>query len=43
MLYYELFQTREGKITYGALFVMTIVLFIIDKVIEKKRNKLDEL
>ncbi len=40
MLYYELFQTKEGKITYGALIVLTIVLFIIDKVIEKNRSKL---
>lgn len=40
MLYYELFQTREGKITFGALIVLTIILFIIDKVIEKrKQNK----
>lgn len=38
MLYYELFQTREGKIIYGALIVLTIVLFIIDKAIEKKQK-----
>jgi len=41
MMYYELFQTREGKILYAALIVLTIVLIIIDKVIEKrKQNKL---
>ena len=40
MLYYELFQTREGKITFGVLIVLTIVLCIIDKAIEKrKQNK----
>jgi len=37
-MYYELFQTREGKILYAALIVLTIVLFIIDKVIEKKQK-----
>lgn len=38
MLYYELFQTREGRVLYVALVVLTIVLFIIDKVIEKKQK-----
>lgn len=37
-MYYELFQTREGKILYAALFVMTIVLFIIDKANGKKQK-----
>lgn len=38
-MYYELFQTREGKILYVALIVLTIVLFIIDKAIEKRKQK----
>ncbi len=39
MMYYELFQTKEGKILYAALIVLTIVLFIIHKVIEKRKQK----
>lgn len=42
-MHYELFQTKEGKITYVALIVLTFVLFIINKVIEKNRKKFDEL
>jgi len=37
-MYYELFQTREGKILYAALIVLTIILYIINKVIEKKHK-----
>lgn len=39
MMHYELFQTREGKILYVILIVLTIILFFIDKVIEKKKQK----
>ncbi|MBZ4645824.1 MAG: hypothetical protein PWR27_2476 [Petroclostridium sp.] len=38
MMYYELFQTREGRILLSGLFVPAIVLFIIDRICEKKRS-----
>lgn len=37
MTYYELFQTKEGRILFVALVVLTIVLFIVDRVAEKKK------
>lgn len=36
MMYYELFQTREGRILFGALVVLGIVLFIVDRVGKRK-------
>jgi hypothetical protein len=38
MMYYELFQSREGRILYVVLVVLAIVLFIIDRFVEKKRS-----
>jgi len=38
MMYYELFQSKEGRILYVALVVLAIVLFIIDRFVEKKRS-----
>jgi hypothetical protein len=38
MMYYELLQTKEGRILFGALVVLAIVFFIVDRISKKKRN-----
>jgi hypothetical protein len=39
MIYYEAFQTKEGKILYALFIVITLILFVIDRFIDKKKKK----